>query len=192
VKVCFAVTEPDAGLSTTKLKVKAVRDGDRYLVSGKKVWISTAQVADNMLILARTTPIEQVKKPTQGPSLFYTKLDRRYVTVREIDKMGRKAIDSNELFIDNLPVPVEDRIGEEGRGLEYIFHGLNAERIFVAAEAIGIGRAALAHAIQYDKDRVVFDRPIGMNQEIRHPLAQAWAELEPANHMMLAAASGQF
>ncbi len=189
VKACFAVTEPDAGLNTTKLKVKAVRDGDRYLLSGKKVWISTAQVADNMLILARTTPIEQVKKSTHGLSLFYTKLDRRYVTVREIDKMGRKAIDSNELFIDNLPVPVEDRIGEEGRGLEYIFHGLNAERIFVAAEAIGIGRAALARAVQYAKDRVVFDRQIGMNQGIQHPLAQAWAELEAANHMMLAAAN---
>jgi acyl-CoA dehydrogenase len=187
VKACFAVTEPDAGLNTTKLKVKAVRDGDRYIVSGKKVWISTAQVADNMLIITRTTPVEEVKKPTEGLTLFYTKLDRDYVRVREIDKMGRKAVDSNELFIDNLPVPVEDRIGEEGKGLEYIFHGMNAERVFVAAEAIGIGQAALARAVQYAKDRIVFGRPIGKNQGIQHPLAQSWAELEAANHMMLAA-----
>jgi len=189
VKACFAVTEPDAGLNTTKLKVKAVRDGDRYILSGKKVWISTAQVADDMLILARTTPIEQVKKPSDGLSLFYTKLDRTYVTVREIDKMGRKAVDSNELFIDDLPVPLEDRIGEEGKGLHYIFHGMNPERIFIGAEAVGIGQAALARAVQYAKDRVVFDRPIGMNQGIQHPLAQAWVDLEAANHMVMAAAS---
>jgi acyl-CoA dehydrogenase len=189
VKSCFAVTEPDAGLNTTKLKVKAVRQGDHYILSGKKIWISTAQVADNMLILARTTPVEEVTKPTGGLSLFYTKLDRKYVTVREIDKMGRKAVDSNELFIDDLPVPVEDRIGEEGRGLEYIFHGMNAERIFVAAEAIGIAQFALARAVQYAKDRVVFGRPIGKNQGIQHPLAQSWAELEAASHMMLAAAA---
>ena len=189
VKACFGVTEPDAGLNTTKLKTRAARDGDRYLVSGKKVWISTAQVADQILLLARTTPIEDVKKPTDGLSLFYTKLDRRYVDVREIDKMGRKAVDSNELFIDNLPVPVADRIGEEGQGFKYILHGMNAERILLAAEAVGVGRAALARATQYAKDRVVFDRPIGQNQGIQHPLAQSWAELEAANHMMLCAAS---
>ena len=188
VKACFAVTEPDAGLNTTKIKVKAVRDGSRYIISGKKVWISTAQVADHMLILARTTPVEEVKKPVEGLSLFYTKLDRKFVQVREIDKMGRKAVDSNELFIDNLPVPIEDRIGEEGKGLQYIFHGMNAERIFVAAEAIGVARAALSRAVQYAKDRVVFGRPIGQNQGIQHPLAQCWAELEAANLMMLAAA----
>ena len=188
VKACFAVTEPDAGLNTTKLKVKAERTGDKYILSGKKVWISTAQVADYMLILARTTPIDKVKSRTDGLSLFYTKLDRDFVQIREIDKMGRKAVDSNELFIDNLPVPLEDRIGEEGKGLNYIFHGMNAERIFVAAEAIGIGQAALARAVQYAKDRVVFERPIGANQGIQHPLAQSWAELEAANHMMLAAA----
>ena len=191
VKACFAVTEPDAGLNTTKLKVKAVRDGDRYLISGKKVFISTAQVADYMLILARTTPIEQVKKKTEGLSLFYTKLDRKYVDVREIDKMGRKSVDTNELFIENLPVPVEDRIGEEGKGLEYIFHGMNAERIFVAAEAIGIATFALNRAVQYAKDRVVFDRPIGKNQGIQHPLAQSWAELEAANLMNMYAATLQ-
>ncbi len=189
VKACFGVTEPDAGLNTTKLKTRAVRDGDRYLVSGKKVWISTAQVADQILLLVRTTPIDECKKPTDGLSLFYTKLDRRFVDVREIDKMGRKAVDSNELFIDNLPVPVEDRIGEEGQGFNYILHGMNAERILLAAEAVGVGRAALARATQYAKDRVVFDRPIGQNQGVQHPLAQSWAELEAANHMMLAAAS---
>ena len=189
VKACFAVTEPDAGLNTTKLKVKAVRTGDHYVISGKKIWISTAQVADYMLILARTTASEEVRTTTGGLSLFYTKLDRRYVTVREIDKMGRKAVDSNELFIDDLPVPMEDRIGEEGRGLEYIFHGMNAERVFIAAEAIGIAQAALARAVQYAKDRVVFNRPIGKNQGIQHPLAQSWAELEAANHMTMAAAA---
>ncbi len=189
VKACFAVTEPDAGLNTTKLKTRAVRKGDRYVVNGRKIWISTAQVADHMLILARTTPIEEVKKPTEGLSLFYTKLDRNYIDVREIDKMGRKAVDSNELFIDGLPIPVEDRIGEEGKGFHYILHGLNPERILVSAEAIGIGRSALAKATQYAKERVVFDRPIGMNQGIQHPLAQCWAELEAAHLMTFRAAS---
>jgi acyl-CoA dehydrogenase len=188
-KACFAVTEPDAGLNTTKLKTRAVRDGDRYLISGRKVWISTAQVADNMLILARTTPAEEVKRPTDGLSLFYTKLDRNYVDVREIDKMGRKAVDSNELFIDGLPVPVADRIGEEGKGFQYILHGMNPERVLVSAEAVGIGRAALARATRYAKERVVFDRPIGQNQGIQHPLAISWAELEAAHLMTFRAAS---
>jgi len=189
VKACFGVTEPDAGLDTTKLKTRAVRAGDHYLVTGKKVWISTAQVADNIMLLARTTPLDQVARPTDGLSLFYTRLDRRYVDVREIDKMGRKAVDSNELFFDGLPVSVADRIGEEGQGFRYVLHGLNAERLLLAAEAVGVGRAALARASQYARDRVVFDRPIGMNQGVQHPLAQCWAELEAANHMMLAAAS---
>ncbi len=188
-KACFAVTEPDAGLNTTKLKVKAERQGDKYIISGKKVWISTAQVADHMLILARTTPADQVARKSEGLSLFYTKLDRDYVDVREIEKMGRKSVDSNELFIDNLPVPVEDRIGEEGKGLQYIFHGMNAERCLVGAEAVGIGQAAIRLATQYAKDRNVFDRPIGQNQGIQHPLAQSWAELEAANHMVMAAAT---
>lgn len=188
-KACFAVTEPDTGLNTTKLKVKAERQGDKYILSGKKVWISTAQVAEHMLILARTTPADQVKKKTDGLSLFYTKLDRNYIQVREIEKMGRKAVDSNEMFIDNLPVPVEDLIGEEGKGLEYMFHGMNAERCLVAAEAVGIGQAAIRLATQYAKDRVVFDRPIGQNQGIQHPLAQSWAELEAANLMVMAAST---
>ena len=188
-KACFAVTEPDAGLNTTKLKTRAVRKGERYVVSGAKVWISTAQVAEKMLLLARTTPIEEAKKPTLGLSLFYTDLDRKFVEVREIEKMGRKCVDSNQLFIDGLEVPVEDRIGEEGRGFEYILHGMNPERILIGAEGIGLGRAALRRATQYAKDRVVFNRPIGKNQAIQHPLAECWMALEAANLMVFKAAS---
>ena len=188
-KACFAVTEPNAGLDTLKLKTKAVRDGDRYLLSGQKIWISTAQVASKMLILARTTPLEQVARRTEGLSLFYTDLDRRYIDVREIPKMGRSAVDSNELFIDQLPVPVADRIGEEGRGFEYILHGMNPERILIGAEAVGIGRAALRKASAYAKERIVFDRPIGQNQAIQHPLAACWMQLEAANLMAFKAAS---
>jgi acyl-CoA dehydrogenase len=188
-KACFAVTEPDAGLDTTRLKTRAVRDGNRYLVHGQKIWISTAQVADRVLLLARTTPREEVKKPTFGLSLFYTKLDRAHVEARVIDKMGRKAVDSNQLFFDALPVPVEDRVGEEGRGFEYILHGMNPERVLIAAEAVGTGRVALARATAYAKERIVFGRPIGKNQAIQHPLARCWADLEAANLMMLNAAS---
>jgi acyl-CoA dehydrogenase len=187
-KACFAVTEPNAGLETAKLETKAERRGDKYVVSGVKIWISTAQVADTMLILARTAPAAAGGRPTAGLSLFYTALDRGYVEVREIEKMGRKAVDSNQVFIDGLPVPVEDRIGEEGRGFEYILHGLNPERVLVAAEAIGLGRAALARATAYAKERVVFGRPIGKNQAIQHPLAESWMELEAAELMMLKAA----
>ena len=188
-KSCFAVTEPNVGLDTTRLKTKATREGNRYRIDGQKIWISTAQVADRILILARTTPLEDVKKTTQGLSLFYTTLDRRYIEAREIDKMGRKAVDSNQLFIDGLPVPVEDRIGEEGRGFEYILHGMNPERILIAAEAVGLGRAALARATRYAKERVVFGRPIGQNQGIQHPLARNWMNLEAANLMVFKAAS---
>jgi acyl-CoA dehydrogenase len=188
-KACFAVTEPDAGLDTLNLKTKAVRNGDRYILSGQKIWISTAQVASKMLILARTTPVDDVKRRTEGLSLFYTALDRKYVDVREIAKMGRSAVDSNELFIDALPVPAADRIGEEGRGFEYILQGMNAERILIAAEAIGLGRAALRKAANYAGERVVFGRPIGQNQAIQHPLAKCWMELEAANLMAFKAAS---
>lgn len=189
-KACFAVTEPDAGLDTTSLKTQAVRQpSGSYLLHGRKIWISTAQVADRMLILTRTTPLDQVKKPTQGLTLFYTALDRSKVEVREIHKLGRAAVDSNMLFIDGLEVPEEDRIGEEGRGFEYILHGLNPERILIAAEAIGIGRAALRIASQYAQERVVFGRPIGQNQGVAHPLARAWANLEAADLMMLKAAT---
>ncbi len=189
-KACFAVTEPDAGLDTTHLKTQAVRtpDGGAYRVDGRKIWISTAQVADRMLLLARTTPLDDVAKPTQGLSLFYTALDRAHVEVREIDKMGRAAVDSNMLFIDGLMVPVADRIGEEGRGFEYILHGLNPERILIAAEAVGLGRAALDAATRYARERTVFGRPIGQNQGIQHPLAQAWMALEAADMMVWKAA----
>jgi acyl-CoA dehydrogenase len=189
-KACFAVTEPNAGLDTLKLKTRAVREGnDRYVLSGQKIWISTAQVATRMLILARTTPLEQIKRRTEGLSLFYTRLDRNHVNVREIPKMGRSAVDSNELFIDSLPVPAEDRIGEEGKGFEYILHGMNPERILIAAEAVGLGRAAIRKASAYAKERIVFDRPIGQNQAIQHPLAKCWMELEAANLMAFKAAS---
>lgn len=187
-KACFAVTEPNTGLNTTQLKTRADRRGDHYVLNGAKVWISTAQVADKMLILARTTPLEEVRKPTEGLSLFYTALDRRHVEVREIEKMGRKAVDSNQVFIDGLRVPVEDRIGEEGRGFEYILHGMNPERVLIAGEAVGLGRKALEVAVQYAKEREVFDRPIGKNQGIQHPLAQSWMELEAAELMAMRAA----
>jgi acyl-CoA dehydrogenase len=187
-KACFAVTEPNAGLETGKLQTRAERRGDIYVVNGAKIWISTAQVADKMLILVRTTAVEKVRKPTDGLSLFYTTLDRRHVEVRVIEKMGRKAVDSNQVFIDGLEVPLEDRIGEEGRGFEYILHGMNPERILIAAEAIGLGRAALRRATSYAKERVVFGRPIGKNQAIQHPLAECWMELEAAELVTLKAA----
>jgi acyl-CoA dehydrogenase len=188
-KACFAVTEPNAGLNTLKIATKAVRDGDRYIISGQKIWISTAQVANKILILVRTTPAEEAARPSEGLSLFYTDLDRRYVDVREIEKMGRAAVESNELFIDDWPVPVADRIGEEGRGFAAILHGFNPERILIAAEAVGLGRVALRRAAGYAKVRSVFDRPIGQNQAIQHPLAQSWMELEAANLMVFKAAS---
>jgi acyl-CoA dehydrogenase len=186
-KACFAVTEPDAGLNTAKLKTSARRDGDHYVLRGQKIWISTAQVAAKMLILARTAPA--AAKPTDGLSLFYTDLDRRYVEVREIEKMGRKAVDSNLLFIEELPVPVADLVGADGKGFDYILHGLNPERILIAAEAIGLGRAALERAVAYASERIVFDRPIGQNQAIQHPLARCWMELEAAQLMVFKAAS---
>ena len=188
-KACFAVTEPDAGLETARITTRAVREGGHYVVSGAKVWISTAQVADKMLLLARTTPYEAAAKPTQGMSLFYTDLDRSRVEVRAIDKMGRACVDSNQVFIDGLRVPVEDRIGEEGRGFEYILHGMNPERILIASEAVGLGRAALARATRYARERVVFGRPIGQNQAIQHPLARNWMALEAAELMVMKAAS---
>jgi acyl-CoA dehydrogenase len=187
-KACFAVTEPNVGLNTTQLKTRAERRGDRYVVNGQKIWTSTAQVANKVLLLTRTTPLEEVEKKTAGLTLFYTELDRSRVEVRLIEKMGRHAVDSNMLFIDNLEIPAENRIGEEGQGFRAILHGMNPERILIAAEAVGIGRVALARATQYAKDRVVFGRPIGQNQAIQHPLAECWANLEAANLMMLKAA----
>jgi acyl-CoA dehydrogenase len=187
-KACFAVTEPNTGLNTTQLKTRAERRGDRYVVNGQKVWISTAQVASKILLLARTTPLEEVKKPTHGLSLFYTDLDRSRISVRKIDKMGRAAVDSNELFIENLEIPIEDRIGEEGEGFRYILHSMNPERVLLAADAIGLGRAALRRASTYAQERVVFGRTIGQNQSVQHPLAENWMELEAARLMMLYAA----
>ena len=188
-KACFAVTEPDAGLNTTQLKTRADRSGNAYVIRGQKIWISTAQVADRALILARTTPLDAVTRKTDGLSLFYTRLGRSRVEVRAIDKMGRHAVDSNLVFFDDLPVPLEDRIGEEGDGFRIILHGLNPERILIAAEAVGLGRAALRRATGYAKQRIVFDRPIGQNQAIQHPLAKAWMELEAADLMVMKAAS---
>jgi acyl-CoA dehydrogenase len=188
-RACFAVTEPDAGLNTTELATRAERRGDRYVVSGRKIWISTAQVATKMLLLARTTPLDQVRRRTDGLTLFYTDLDRSKVEVREIPKMGRAAVDSNLLFIDGLEIPEADRIGAEGDGFRLILHGLNPERILIAAEAVGIGRAALRKAAGYARERVVFGRPIGQNQGIQHPLAKCWMELEAANLMVFNAAS---
>ena len=176
-RACFAVTEPNTGLDTTRLRTRAERRGDRYVVNGQKVWISTAQVTEKILLLARTTPLDEVKRPTDGLSLFYTDLDRRYVDVREIEKMGRKAVDSNELFIDDLPVPAGDLIGEEGQGFRQILHGMNPERVLIAAAAVGLGHAAVRRASAYAKERVVFDRPIGQNQGVQHPLARCWMEL---------------
>ncbi len=187
-KACFAVTEPNAGLDTTQLKVRAERCGDHYLLSGQKIWISTAQIANKILILARTTPLDQVTRRTEGLSLFYTDLDRSHVSIRVIEKMGRHAVDSNEMFFDGMAVPVADRIGAEGEGFRTILHGMNPERILIAAEAVGIGRAALQRAAKYARERVVFGRPIGQNQAIAHPLAQCWANLEAANLMVMKAA----
>ena len=187
-KACFAVTEPNTGLNTTQLKTRAVRHGDRYVVDGQKVWISTAQVANKILLLARTTPLESVTKPTQGLSLFYTDIDRQRVRVREIPKLGRKAVDSNEVFFEGFEIPEADRIGEEGEGFRYILHGMNPERILIAAEAVGLGRVALQRATDYAKTRVVFNRPIGQNQAIQHPLAENWMALEAAWLMAMKAA----
>jgi len=187
-RACFAVTEPDTGLNTTQLKLRAERRGDHYVLDGAKTFISTASTVEKILILARTTPLDKIRSKTDGLSLFYTDLDRNHIETREIDKMGRKAVDTNQVFIDNLKVPLEDRIGEEGKGFHYILHGMNAERILVAAEAIGLGRVALRRATQYAKERVVFNRPIGQNQGIQHPLAQCWMELEAADLMMRNAA----
>lgn len=156
-KACFGVTEPTSGLDTTRLKMRAVRQGDGYVVHGQKVWISTAQIVDKTLLLVRTTPLEEVARPTEGLLLFYTNLDRTFVDVREIEKMGRKAVDSNELFIDGLPVPMENLIGEEGQGFRQILHGFNPERILVAGECVSIARNALRRAAAYAKERQVLD-----------------------------------
>lgn len=188
-KTCFAVTEPDAGLDTTSLKTRAVRTNDGYVISGRKMWTTNAQRATKMLIIARTTPKDEVKRATEGLSLFYTDFDRSRITATPIPKMGRKAVESNAVFIDDLHVPAEDLVGEEGRGFYYLLEGLNPERVLIGAEAVGLGRAALKRAATYAKERVVFGRPIGQNQGVAHPLAKCWAELEAANLMAFKAAA---
>lgn len=186
---CFGVTEPNTGHDTTRLKTLARRRGDHYYVSGEKVWISTAQVANKIMLIARTTPIEETARPIDGLSLFYTDLDRRHAEIRKIDKMGRACVDSNQIFFDDMPVPAANLIGEEGKGFRYLLTGLNAERILIAAGLVGLGRAALRRATDYAKQRVVFGRPIGMNQAIQHPLAAGWAKLEAANLLVFKAAA---
>ncbi len=187
-RACFGVTEPNAGLETSRIETRAERAGNGWVVHGRKIWTTTAQTANKILLLARTTPIEQCARPTDGLSLFYTDLDRDYVEVREIEKMGRKAVDSNMVFIDGLPVAAGDLIGDEGKGFSYILHGFNPERILVGAEGVGIGRLALGRAVEYAGEREVFGRPIGKNQAIQHPLAESWAELEAADLMVFKAA----
>ena len=188
-RACFGVTEPDAGLNTTRLQTRAVRDGDHYVVNGRKMWTTTAQTASKILLIVRTKDIEDCVKPTEGLTLFYTDLNRDQIEVRLIEKMGRKAVDSNALFIDNLVVSVADRIGEEGDGWKCLLHGLNPERILIAAESVGLGQVALERASNYARDRVVFDRSTGKNQAIQHPLAVNWMELQAAELMVFKAAS---
>ena len=188
-RACLAITEPDAGIDTTRLRYRAVRQGGHYVFTGEKVWPTMGSVADRVLLIARTTPIEECKRPIDGLSLFYTRLDRNYVQARKIAKLGRNAMESCQLHFEAMPIPEEDRIGAEGKGLYCLFDGLNPERIMVAAEAIGLARAALKLASNYARERVVFGRPIGMNQGVQHPLAESWMKLESANLMMHKAAT---
>jgi acyl-CoA dehydrogenase len=181
----FGFTEPDAGLNTTAIKTFAEKVPGGYVVRGQKVWTSTAQVATKIMLLTRTTKLEDVRKPTDGITIFYTDLDRAKIEVRRIPKMGRKAVDSNAIFIDGLFVPEADRIGEEGKGFSYILHSLNPERLLIAAESVGMGRDALERASKYARERVVFGRPIGQNQAIQHPLAECWMNLEAAWGMVM-------
>jgi acyl-CoA dehydrogenase len=186
--VCFGVTEPDAGLDTTRIKTFAKRTGDGYVINGRKVWISKALESEKVLLLTRTTKLEDCAKKTDGMTLFLTDLDRDRVDIRPIPKMGREAVDSNELFIDNLEVSEADRVGEEGKGFKYLLDGLNPERILIAVEALGLGRAAVRRAVSYGNERVVFGRPIGMNQGLQFPLADAQIKLDAATLMVRKAA----
>lgn len=178
--VCFGVTEPGAGLDTTRITTFARRDGSDYVVNGRKVWISKALESEKILLLTRTTRFEDSPKKTDGLTLFLTDLDRDHIDIRPIRKMGRNAVSSNELFIDDLRVPAEHRVGEEGKGFTYLLDGLNPERMLVAAEALGLGRAALRRAVRYGNEREVFGRPIGMNQGLQFPLADSLARLDAA------------
>lgn len=187
-RTCFAVTEPDAGLETARVKTFAEKSGNGYIIRGRKIWTSAAQRATRALILTRTSEYDAAK-PLSGLTLFYAPLDRAHVEIREIHKMGRAAVDSNMLFIDGLKVTDDERIGAEGDGFKCLLHGINPERILVGAEAVGLGRAALAKAAQYANERVVFGRTIGQNQGVQHPLAKAWAALEAADLMVFKAAA---
>jgi alkylation response protein AidB-like acyl-CoA dehydrogenase len=179
IVLSFGVTEPNAGTDTSRIETRAERRGDRFVLSGRKVWNTNAREATHTLLLARTAPRDPAA-PLRGLTLFFAEFDRSRIAVREIEKLGRAAVDSNELFIDGLEVPVENVVGEEGQGFYHLLDSLNPERIFTAIEAVGIGRAALDRAVRYAKERIVFDRPIGQNQAIAHPLARAWAGLEAA------------
>jgi acyl-CoA dehydrogenase len=185
----FGVTEPDAGLDTTSIKTFARRDGDDYVISGRKIWNSCAQQADRILLLTRTEEAGTSGSKADGMTLFFMELDKSKIEVREIPKMGRHAVNSNMLFIDEVRVPASDVVGEVGRGFYQLLDGFNPERILLAGETIGIGRQALARATNYAKERVVFGRPIGMNQSIQHPLAHSWMELEAAWYATLRAAA---
>ncbi|WP_034294858.1 acyl-CoA dehydrogenase family protein [Herbaspirillum sp. RV1423] len=180
----MGVTEPTTGTDTTKIKTVAVKKGDRYVVNGQKVWISRIQHSDLMILLARTTPLDQVKKKSEGMSIFLVDLKHAIgngMAVRPILNMVNH--ETNELFFDNLEIPAENLIGEEGKGFKYILDGLNAERTLIAAECIGDGYWFIDKATQYAKERVVFDRPIGMNQGVQFPIADSYIELEAANLM---------
>lgn len=179
--VSFGVTEDDAGTDTSRIRTTATWDGSRWIVRGKKTWNTKAQEAQKILLLARTTPREACARPLDGMTLFLADLDRRYCEIRPIPKLGRNAVDTNEVFIHDLPVAPEDVVGEVGRGFYHLLDGLNPERILIAAEAVGLGRRALEVAARYARERVVFGRPIGQNQAIAHPLAEAWTELEAAD-----------
>jgi hypothetical protein len=187
IVMSFGVTEPNVGTDTSRIQTRAVKQGDRWIVNGRKVWNTNAQNATHILLLARTDDRDP-KKPLKGLTLFFTEFDRARITVQEIEKLGRAAVDSNEIFIDALEIPDENVVGEPGNGFYHILDSLNPERVFTGIEAVGIGRAALARGVEYAKQRVVFDRPIGQNQAIAHPLAMAWAKLEAAEAMCLKAA----
>ena len=180
LNVCFSVTEPDAGTDTTRITTRAVRKGDRYVINGRKTWLTKAAESQKVLLLTRTTPLAECARRTDGMTLFFADLDPKHVTIKPIRKLGRHAVASNDVFFDDLVVPVEDRVGEEGKGFKYLLDGLNPERILVAFEAIGVGRAALNRAARYAGERSVFGRPIGKNQGIQLPLADSYARLMAA------------
>jgi acyl-CoA dehydrogenase len=187
IVMSFGVTEPNAGTDTSRIQTRAELRGDHYVVNGRKVWNTNAQNATHILLLARTAPRDPAR-PFKGLTLFFTEFDRAKITVQVIEKLGRAAVDSNEIYIDGLEVPLENVVGEVGQGFYHLLDSLNPERIFTGIEAVGIGRAALGRAVDYAKERIVFDRPIGKNQAIAHPLAMAWAKLETAELMCLKAA----